>query len=160
MRRSARVELRGECLIVSSWSATQGNFPALVQGDWAESAAEPVTDEVSGSLVRSALGASEDGVPYPDFRNDPEPARRRKMLFKLAKVRSESELTRGMRSVAVDWDDSGTEMKITPYSNGGPKAGFTEMLDQAFTIDSSSSDGEVGAAVRRALTIATDGSET
>jgi hypothetical protein len=157
MRRNAQVDVRAGRLVVSSWDATQGNYPALVQGDWAEGADEPVPDEAIGALVRSALAASRNGVPYPDFRNDPEPARRRRMVFRLAGVRSETAYAAGMRSVSVETDDSSGETRITPYRNGGRRTGFTEMLDDVITIAEPCDDAALGLAVRRALGIALDG---
>jgi hypothetical protein len=157
MNRSAKAQLRGDRLVVSSWSATEGRFPAFVQDDWAECADEPVADEAIGTLVRSALAASRDGVPYPDFRNDPEPSRRRKMLFKMVGVRSETEFARGMRSVSIDWDDTSSEMEIMPYRNGGRRDGFAQMPEMALTVDARAADADLGAAVRRALGVATDG---
>jgi hypothetical protein len=129
MKRSAKVQLRNDRLIVSSWSATVGRYPAVVQDDWAESAEGPVTDELAGALVRSALASSRDGVPYPDFRNDPQPRLRRKMLFKLAGVRSEAEFAKGIRSVSVYWDDTDSEMKVTPYRNGGRREERRERVE-------------------------------
>jgi hypothetical protein len=157
LRRNAEVELRHDRLIVSSWSATEGRFPAFIQDDWAQAVSEQVPDAELGALVRMALAACRDGVPYPDFRNDPEPARRRKALFKLAGVRSETEFARGTRSVSVGWQDTEPDMRVTPYRNGGRREGFTEMLDQVITLDASVNDDGLGAAVRRALTVATDG---
>ncbi len=157
MKRIAKAQLRNGRLIVSSWSATEGRFPAVIQDDWAGAADGPVGDEVCGALVRSALAASRDGVPYPDFRNDPEPGRRRKMLFKLAGVKSETDFATGMRSVSIDWNDTDPEMRITPYRNGGRRDGFTQMLDEAFTVDANANDAVLGAAVRRAMAVATDG---
>ncbi|MBO0830738.1 MAG: hypothetical protein J2P29_02090 [Actinobacteria bacterium] len=143
--------------MVSSRDTTQGNYPATIQGDWAEAADEPVADETIGALVRSALAASRDGVPYPDFRNDPEPARRRRALYKLAGVKSETAYATGTRAVSVKTDDVSGEMLITPYRNGGRRTGFTEMLDDVITIAGPPGDAALGVAVRRALDIATDG---
>jgi hypothetical protein len=157
VRRSAEVQLRQELLIVSSWSATGGRFPAFIQDDWAQAVPEQVADAELGALVRMALAASRDGVPYPDFRNDAEPARRRKRLLKLAGVRSETEFARSTRSVSIGWQDTEPEMRITPQRNGGRREGFTQMPDQVVTVDASLDDASVGAAVRRALMVATDG---
>ena len=156
MRRSAKVQLRRELLIISSWSATEGNFPAFIQGDWAEAVPEHVADAELGALVRQALAASREGVPYPDFRNDPELARRRKLLFKPAGVRRESEFARGTRSVSIDWQDTEPEVKITPQRNGGRREGFTQMLDQVVTVDANLDDADLGAVVRHALGVATE----
>jgi hypothetical protein len=157
MRRSAQVDARSGRLIVSSWDTTQGAYPATVQGDWAEAAEEPVADEAIGALVRSALAASHDGVPYPDFRNDPEPARRRRVLYKLAGVRSETAYAAGTRAVSVRTDDVSGDVRITPYRNGGRRTGFTEMLDEVITIAAVPGDAVLGSALRRALDVATDG---
>jgi hypothetical protein len=157
VRRNAQVQLRPGRLIVSSWSATEGRFPAFIQDDWAEAVPEQVADTELGALVRQALAASRDGVPYPDFRNDPEPARRRKMLFKLAGVRTETEFARSTRSVSIAWQDTEPEFTITPERNGGRHEGFTQMLDRVITVEVDLDDADLGAAVRSALTAATDG---
>ncbi len=157
MRRNAHVDLRSGRLVVSSWDTTQGNYPATIQGDWAKVADEPVANEAIGALVRSALAASRDGVPYPDFRTDAEPARRRRAVYKLAGVKSETAYAAGTRAVSVKVDDVSGEMRITPYRNGGRRTGFTEMLDDVITIAEPSGDAALGLAIRRALGIATDG---
>jgi hypothetical protein len=157
MRRTAHVDLRSGRLLVSSWDTTKGNYPATIQGDWAEAADEPVTDEVIGTLVWSALAASRDGVPYPDFRNDAEPARRRRAVHKLAGVKSEAAYAAGTRAVSVTTDDESGEMRITPYRNGGRRNGFTEMLDDVITIADPPGNAVLGLAIRQALSIATDG---
>jgi hypothetical protein len=157
MSRNAHVDLRSVRLVVSSWDTTQGNYPATIQEDWAEAADEPVTDEAIGTLVWSALAASRDGVPYPDFRNDAEPARRRRAAHKLAGVKSETGYVAGMRAVSVRTDDVSREMRITPKQNGGRRTGFSEMLDDVITITEPPDNAALGFAIRRALGIATDG---
>lgn len=158
MRRSAHIQLRQGRLFVTSWSATAGRYPAFIQDEFAEAATEDVADEELGALARRALAASRDGVPYPDFRNDPEPARRRKTLFKLAGVRSETEFERATKTVSISWQDTDPEMRITPYRNAGRRQGFTQMLEQVITVNANADDDSLGAAVRQALMVATDGS--
>jgi anti-sigma factor RsiW len=133
-----------------------GKFPAFIQDD-PEAADEPVTDEALGALVRSALADSRDGVSHPDFRNDPEPARRRRRLFKLAGVRSETEFATGTRSVSISWDDTTPNLRTTPYRNEGRRRGFTQILDAATEVDVEVDNSGLGAAVRRLLQAATDG---
>jgi hypothetical protein len=157
MKRRATVDAKGERLFVSSWWATEGAYPAFVQGDWAKAVDESVSDTAVGRLIRSALAESRDGVPFPDFQNDPEPDRRRRALFKLAGVRSETQYAQGARHAAVALADSDSELKITPHRNGGRRTGFTEMLDQVITLDAGADDAALGAAVRHALAISTDG---
>jgi hypothetical protein len=156
MRREAEAQLRGKRLIVSSWSTTVGKFPAQVQDDWAEAADEPVPDDRIGSLARTALAASRDGVPYPDFRNDPEPARRRQALFKLAGVKSETAYAKGTKSFSISWDDTRPELRITPYRNEGRKRGFTQILDAVILVDADATDAALGAAIRQGLEAATE----
>jgi hypothetical protein len=153
MRQEAAVEARGGRLFVSSWSVTK--YGASVQGGWIKAAAELVTDAVLGGLVRSALAHSRTGVPHPDFRKGPMPERLK--LLALAGVKSETQYERGLRVVSVSVDDPGSEVKITPYRNGGRREGISEMLDQVITVDASADDASLGAAVRSALVVATDG---
>jgi hypothetical protein len=151
MKRAAAVDARGGRLIVSS-RCESGR--SLVQGDWIEAADEPVEDGRLGTLVRSALAASHS-VPWPDFRTGPTPERQR--LLELAKVKSEAQYMRGTRHVKVTADDTRPGLAIMPYHNGGRREGFNEMLDQEARIGADADDAAIGAAVRRALAIATDG---
>lgn len=157
MRRLAGIDAHGDRLFVVSWWATGGNYPIYIQGDWADTISEPLSEVAIGRLVRAALAASRDGVPCPDFRNDPEGKRRRRDLLKLAGVRSETEYMRGTRHATVRWDDPAPEFKVTPHRNGGRREGFEEMLDEVAVLDAGVDDATLGAAVRRALEISTDG---
>jgi len=157
MKRNAQVDARPGQLIVSSWDTTEGTYPATIQGDWAEAVEEPVADGALGALVQSALAASRDGVPYPDFRKDPESARRLRAIHKLAGVKSEAAYAAGTRAASVRADDVSGEFRIMPYRNGGQRTGFTEILDGAITIAVVPDDASLGSAVRRALAVATDG---
>ncbi len=156
MKRQAVADTRAGRVFVTSWWTSEGKYPLLVQGDWVEAAEEPVGDEMLGGLVRSALASSRDGVPVPDFRNDPEWRHRRGKLLKLAGVRSETQYARGTRSVSVQWDDAQPDIEMTPFRNGGRRDGFTEMPDQVIIQDAAADDAALGAAVRRALAVATD----
>ena len=153
MKRRAVVDARAGRLLVASWSITE--YRAAVQDDWIEVADEPVTNAVLGGLVRSGLANSKTRIPHPDFRSGPAPARRK--LWKLAGVRSEGAFERGTREVHVTWDDSGPDIVITPYRNGRGRDNFTGMLDQVITVSAGADDVMLGAAVRRALDVATDG---
>jgi hypothetical protein len=153
MRRSAQVDARGDRLLVSSWSSS--THGTRVQGDWIEAVGKSVEDQALGSLVRAALGASRTGVPFPDFRQGPTPERLK--LLKLAGVKSEAQYARGARSVAVDSEQPESDLKVTPYRNGGQREGFIEMLDRVITVHSGADDAVLGAAVRRGLALATDG---
>jgi hypothetical protein len=151
MERAAAVDARDGRLFVSSWCESGRSF---VQGDWIEAVDEPVEDGRLGTLVRSALAASHS-VPWPDFRAGPTPERQR--LLKLAKVKSEAQYMRGTRHVEVTAGDTRPGLVITPYHNGGRREGFTEMLDQEAWISADADDAAIGAAVRRALASAADG---
>lgn len=60
MRRNAHVDFRSGRHVVSSWDTTQGNYPATIQGDWAEAADERVTDEAIGALTRAVSVKTDD----------------------------------------------------------------------------------------------------
>jgi hypothetical protein len=154
MKRRAALDSRAGRIFVSSWSQTVGTYGAYVQGDWIEAVDETIDNLTLGGLVRSALAASRDGVPFPDFRKGPTPERQR--LLKLAGVKSETQYARGMRTVSVGVDEPGPDVMITPYRNGGRREGFTEMLDKVIMLDAGADDAALGAAVRRGLSDATD----
>jgi hypothetical protein len=153
MKRRAEVNARGGHLFVMSYSTTaHGTF---IAGDWVEVSDEPVENGALGNLVRSALAASRSGVPYPDFSKGSLPGVRK--LLKMAGVRSETQYIQDTRHIAVYGDDGSPDLLVQPYRNAGKKTGFTEMLDQVITLAVDVSDDELGAAVRSALAVATDG---
>jgi hypothetical protein len=153
MKRRAVVSGLSDRVLVSSWSITDQGFK--VQGDWIETSAEPVSDSTLGSMVRAALSNCQAGVPHPNLREGPT-AERCKFL-KLAHAKSESQYARGTREVSVRSEDPDSDLVVTPYRNGGRGTGFTEMLDQVITVNSGVDDAALGAAIRRALSVATDG---
>src|SRR6266478_6171213 len=104
---------------------------------------EPVSDEELGRLVRLALAACRDGVPYPD----PDVKRRRGRLLKMAGVRSQSQFARGTQEVTVHRNDAEPVMTLEPYRSDG--WGFTGIPGQEITIDAAASDAVLGAAIRR-----------
>src|SRR5580704_7455410 len=77
MKRRVAVYARHGRLFVSSWAATDGQYPAYVQGGWIEAADEPVPDADLGDLVRVGLANFKSGVPYPNFREGLTPEARR-----------------------------------------------------------------------------------
>lgn len=141
--------------MLSSESATEGAYPAYVQGDWMEAADESIGDADLGLLVRSALAASRSGVPFPDFSKGPAPERSK--LLKLAGVRSETQYAMGTRSVSVAWEESEPEIKLIPCRNGGRREGFIEMPEHIIGIDPKADNATAGSAIRRALSVATAG---
>lgn len=153
MKRRAVVSGLSDRVLVSSWSISTQGFK--VQGDWMETSAEPVSDSALGSLVRAALSNSLAAVAHPNLREGPT-AERRKFL-RLAGAKSETQYARGTREVSIRWEDQHADLVITPYRNGGRRTGFTEMLDQVVTVEAGADDEALGAAVRDALRIATDG---
>ena len=153
MKRRAVVSALSDRVLVSSWSITNQGFK--VQGDWIETSAKPVSDATLGSLVRAALLNCQAGVPHPNLREGPTAARRK--FLKLARAKSETQYARGTREVSVRSEDPDSDLVVTPYRNGGRGSGFTEVLDQVITLDARADDAALGAAVRQALTIATDG---
>jgi hypothetical protein len=150
MKRMASVDARRERLLVASWWATEGNYPVFVLGDWAEAVREPASDEVVGRLVRSALVACREGVPYPDLRSNPEGKRRMARLLKLAGVRSQIAYGRGARHVSVRWDDAERDMTVKPSRTDGT-GGFSGIKDQDITVSAGIDDAELGAVIRRAI---------
>ncbi len=80
MKRLAVIHARGGRLLVSSQWTSGGLF---LLGDRVEAVDEPVSDEELGRLVRSALAAGRDEVPY----SAPDMERRVGMLLKIAGVR-------------------------------------------------------------------------
>jgi|SRR5271165_4072195 len=153
MKRRAVVSGLTDRLLVSSWSITDQGFK--VQGDWMEVSADPVSDSALGSLVRAALSNCRAGVPHPNLREGPTAERRR--FLELAGAKSEAQYARGTREVSVRSEDPDSDLIVTPYRNGGRRTGFSEMLDQVITVQARADDDALGAAVRRALGIATDG---
>jgi len=123
----------------------------FLQGDWVEAKNEPVSDKELGRLVRSALAACRDGVPYPD----PDLKRRRGVLLKIAGVRSESQFARGTHEVSVRWNDAEPVMTLEPYRSDG--RGFVGIRGHEITLDAAASDAVLGATIRRALAIAAGG---
>jgi hypothetical protein len=153
MKRRAVVDVRGRLIFVScGWTTANGTG---LQGDSIEVADEPVEDQALGVLVRLALANSQTNVAFPNFRNGPTPERLK--LLKLAGAKTESQYARGVRKVRVGMDDDASDISMTPYRNGGGRPGFAEILDQVISVPSTTEDGELGAAVRRALAAATDG---
>jgi hypothetical protein len=153
MKRMVDVDARGAWLLVASSWATAGNYPLFIQGYWVQAVNEPVSDEQVGGLVRSALAACRDGVPCPDFKNDPELKRRRGELLKLAGARSEMQYARGTRHVSVYRDDAETYMTVTPHRREG--RGFAGIGDRVTTVRADSDDAQLGAVVRQALSVST-----
>jgi hypothetical protein len=152
-QRLASVDSRVGRLFVASYSATApGTF---IAGDWVAACDDPVEDGVLGNLVRHALAASRSGVPYPDFSKGLLPGGRK--LLKLADVKSEKQYIQGTQHVDVYGEDGNPNLLVTPYRNGGRRTGFTEMPDHVITLAVDVSDDELGAAVRSALAVATDG---
>ena len=157
MSRHAIVDARGKCLFLSSESTTKGAYPAYVQGDWVQRAEEPVENEGLGALVRAALAASRVGVPFPDFSLGPTPERLR--LLELAGVKSDAQYQRRLRTVRIGVGKPSRHLRIAPFRNGGRRDGFTEIAEQVITLDADADNATLGATVRRALHLATDGSE-
>ncbi len=152
MKRLAIVDARAGQLFVSSYSTTAADM--YVQGDWVEPADAQCDDARLGQLVRSALASSRTGIPHPDYLTGPTPERLR--LLKLAGVKSETQFASGTREASIEFEE-GSGIRVTPHRNGGRRAGFTEMLDQVIAAEASADDHALGSAVRRALSIATDG---
>jgi hypothetical protein len=153
MKRRAAVHARRGRLFVSSWSATEGQYPAYVPGGWIEAADEPVPDADLGDLVRLALANFKSGVPHPNFREGLTPEARR--FLDVTKAKSFAAFARRTREVDVESDDAAPNLLITPYRNEG-RDGFTEMLDKVITVAASADNVTLGAAVRRELLEATD----
>lgn len=152
MKRMASVDARVDRLVVASWWPTPDRYPLFVLGEWAEVAAEPVSDEALGKLVRSALAASGDGVASPDLRDNPEVDRRMARLLKLAGVRSQVAYGRGARHVAVRWDDTEPDMAVQPHRTDGT-GGFSGIPDQDITAHADIDDAGLGAVIRQAIAL-------
>jgi hypothetical protein len=145
MKRLAVIHARGGRLLVSSQWTSGGLF---LQGDRVEVVDEPVSDEELGRMVRSALAAGRDEVPYPD----PDLKRQVEMLLKIAGVRSAAQFVRGTHEVNVESEDAEPVMTVTPTRSDG--RGFAGIPGQEITVNAAASDAGLGAAVRRALAIA------
>jgi|HubBroStandDraft_6_1064221.scaffolds.fasta_scaffold1020291_1 hypothetical protein len=113
MKRRVAVYARHGRLFVSSWAATDGQYPAYVQGGWIEAADEPVPDADLGDLVRVGLANFKSGVPYPNFREGLTPEARR--FLDVTKTKSFAAFARGTREVDVKSDDAAPDLEITPY---------------------------------------------
>jgi hypothetical protein len=156
MKRRAVISARGDRLYVSSWSITDQG--ASVQGDWIADADIQVSDAELGSLARAALAACRQGVPHPSFRDGPTPELR--TILQVAGVKTYAAFARGTREVAVRSLDESADLTVTPYRNGGPRTGFTEMLDEVAVLDAAVDDSSLGAVLRQALAVATAGPRT
>lgn len=149
MKRIADADSYNQRLVISSLWATEGNYPLFLQGDWVRVIDHSVSDEEIGSLIRSALSASREGVPCPDPRNDPGARSRRQEFLKAAGARSETNYARKAKHVSVYWNDSEESMVVTPYKGDG--VGFEEMGDRRKIVRADCSNDELGAVVRQAL---------
>jgi hypothetical protein len=151
MKRLVEADLYNQRLIISSSWTTEGNYPLFLQGDWVRVVDESVNDEEVGRLIRSALAASRDDVPYPDPRNDSDTKHRRREFLRNAGARSETEYARKACHVSVYFNDTEENMTITPHRGDG--IGFEGMADKLCTVRTDSSDSELGAVIRQALSV-------
>ncbi len=84
-----------------------------------EAVDEPVSDEELGRLVRSALAAGRDEVPY----SAPDMERRVGMLLKIAGVRSAAQFVRSTHEVNVEPAAAPAFFQLMPAGFGRHAAG-------------------------------------
>lgn len=93
------------------------------------------------------FAACRKGMPQADPRSDPGAKRRRDEFYKAAGAKSIRKFALEARHVTVYWNDAEAEMKVAPHRGDG--TGF-EGIGKIF-IPADSSDEELGAAIRQAL---------
>ena len=141
MRQLATVDLRNGELIVSSYSQTVPGFwiaygPIIrLLGD--------ADDTVLGTALNDVLAHSRCSVSPP-----PKGATAFDSVLRLLKLKSYAQYVRGTLSVGVMRD--GRQVIVTPKLNGGAATGFTDMPDQAETLNDPS-PAAMSQAVWRAL---------
>ena len=104
-------------------------------------AEDPADLAAVGRDVRLAISRSKDGVeppPWEALRDMPDPA------LELSGVKSRSTMMKTAKSVSVDAD--GSQFTIRPYTNRGPRGGFTSIEDKARILNDPD-DAALGAAL-------------
>jgi hypothetical protein len=142
MKRLAQIDLRGDEMIVLSYSRTKPGF-WVMNGKYVRLRAN-VADDDLGRAVERALSATEHDIPPPS-QDDPLPAA---PVLKELGLKSYSSYMKGVRSVQVERENS--NVSVVPTRNEGSHGGFVELLDQTEQLESPTSR-KLGAAVRRAL---------
>jgi hypothetical protein len=150
VKRLVWVDARGDHIIVASNWTSEGRYPLFYQGDWAERAGEPVSDEALGALAREAFRNCRVGILVADLGNDPAGDSRVAALLKLGGARSQTAYARTTRHVSLKWDDTARTITLASYQSD-TRGGFTGIRDAEAVVKDSVGDAELGQAVRQAI---------
>ena len=148
MRRRARIDQRGSCLILSSYSVTAAGF--FILNDTMRVVAADTDGQQLGLLVLQMLDACRGPVPTPSRDDYPLPSLT--ALLALAGVRSLGQYHENCLSVHANHveQDAGF-VSIHPSRNLGSRGGFEEMPGVSIRVELSDPTA-LGAAVREGLT--------
>ena len=140
----------GTCIVDSSSMAKAGYW--LFNG-WFQLLDESADDGVLGRTVLEALSQSplHHGIANPRLRSVPNAP-----ILKALGVRSQLAFMKGSRHVGIRRADG--HVTFHPYENRG-RGGFVEVRGAEFAVEAGmeADPAAVGAAVRRALAVATSG---
>jgi hypothetical protein len=137
--------MRGR-VIVASYSKTAGG--ANVGNGWIQELHHPADHTELGRLLRSALNASREDAPWPDFRSGLTAEQQR--FLEVAGVKTFNQYMRGAREVYVHLNDPEPGLELRPSRNEG-RNGFVKMNEQSIFLDAGVDNQELGSAVRRAI---------
>ena len=145
----AGVDLRAGILIVDSSSKTKAGF--WCTNGWFRLVEETADNEELGRLVLEALSLSRHGMADPVLRGVPNAH-----ILKALGMRSQLAFMKGTRSVNIERQSG--RVTLSPHENRG-RGGFVSIRGAEFAVEAGmeTDPAAVGAAVRRALAMATSG---